>query len=69
MTLVLSVNLEFFLITANYHRNSRILSVHKYHQVEKNTGGDLREHVRAMTELRNAFRRVQGKNERKKSLS
>ena len=68
MSLVLSVNLECFLITANNHNNSRILSVHKYHQVEKNTGGDLGEHVRAMAELRNAFRRVQGKNEGKESL-
>ena len=68
MTLVLSVNLEFFLITANYHRNSRILSVHKYHQVEKNRCGDLGEHVRAMTGLRNAFRRAQEKNEGKNSL-
>ena len=68
MSLVLSVNLECFLITANNHNKSRIFSVHKYHQVEKNRGGDLGEHVRAMTELRNAFRRVQGKNEGKESL-
>jgi hypothetical protein len=48
--------------------NSRIPSVHKYHQFDKNRVGALGEHVTAMREVRSAFRRVQGRNGRKKHL-
>jgi hypothetical protein len=40
----------------------------KYNQGDKNRVGDLGEHVRAMRELRNAFRREQVKTKGKKSL-
>ena len=64
MSPVLSVNLECFLITAQL---TYTLKNSVCHQFDKNRLGDLVEHVTAMTEVRSAFRRVQGKTEDKKS--